>query len=171
MTASDRLDDVPIPAFIRELRAKIGHDELWLTGVTAVVTRGVGDDREVLIVRRSDNRRWTPVTGILEPGEEPAVAAEREVLEEASVVAVVERLAWVHTMLRPVVFANGDRARFLDLTFTCSYVSGEAAPGDDETTDARWVPVAEIERFIIDNEHRARIRAGLEEGPVTRFER
>ncbi|MBA2773338.1 MAG: DNA mismatch repair protein MutT, partial [Nocardioidaceae bacterium] len=39
---------MPIPDFIVRLRQKVGHDLLWLPGVTAVVLRG----EEVLLVRR-----------------------------------------------------------------------------------------------------------------------
>ncbi len=124
---------MPTPEFVLALRAAVGHDLLWMPGVTAVVLR----DEEVLLVRRADDGRWTPVTGIIDPGEEPAVAGAREVLEEASVVAVPERLAWVH-VLPPMVYDNGDRAQYLDHTFRFRYVSGQAAPGDDENTEARW---------------------------------
>ncbi|MGO1582440.1 MAG: NUDIX domain-containing protein, partial [Actinomycetaceae bacterium] len=68
------------PDFIVELRRHVGHSLLWLTGATAVVVRGA--DPEVLLVRRADDGRWTPVTGIVDPGEEVADAAVREVLEE-----------------------------------------------------------------------------------------
>ena len=37
--------------------------------------------------------------------------------------------------------ANGDRASYLDLTFACTYVSGEAHVADDESSDVRWFPV------------------------------
>jgi NADH pyrophosphatase NudC (nudix superfamily) len=39
------------------------------------------------------------------------------------------------------VHANGDRASYLDLTFACTYVSGEAHVADDESVDVRWFPV------------------------------
>jgi len=123
-----------IPDFVVDLRAAIGHAPLWLSGVTAVVVR---DEHEVLLVRRADTGAWTPVTGIIDPGEEPAVAGAREVLEEADVVAVPERLAWVH-VLPPMTYANGDQAQYLDLAFRFRYVSGEPAPADGENTDARW---------------------------------
>ena len=126
---------MPIPEFIVEIRKMIGHHEMWLPGITAVVTRG--DD--ILLVQRSDNSEWTPITGIPEPGEEPGLAAAREALEETGVVVSVDRLA--STSAHPgIVHANGDRASYLDLTFVCSYVSGEAHVADDESMDVRWFP-------------------------------
>lgn len=126
-----------IPDFILALRAAVGHGPLWLSGVTAVVLR---DDSQVLLVRRADTGAWTPVTGIIDPGEEPAVAGAREVLEESDVVAVPERLAWVH-VLPPMTYDNGDRAQYLDLVFRFRYVSGTPAPADGENTDAAWFPL------------------------------
>ena len=127
---------MPIPDFIVRLRKQIGHDLLWLPGVTAVVLRG----SEVLLVRRSDNGAWSPVTGIIDPGEHPAVAAPREVMEEALVSCEVEALVWVN-VTDPVVHANGDHAQYLDHTFRCRYLGGEAAVGDDESTAVGWFEV------------------------------
>ena len=126
----------PIPDFVVAIREKIGHDPLWLPGVTAVVRRG----DQVLLVERADNGRWTPITGIPEPGEEPAVAAAREALEETGVRIRVDRLAstGVHG---EIVHANGDRATYLDLTFACTWLEGEAHVADDESSDVRWWPV------------------------------
>jgi ADP-ribose pyrophosphatase YjhB (NUDIX family) len=126
----------PVPDFVLEIRDKIGTHPLWLSGVTAVITRG----EEILLVRRSDNGQWTPVTGILDPEEEPAVGAAREALEETGVTIRVDRLASTSVMPQ-VVHANGDRAAYLDLTFACSWVSGEAHVADDESVDVRWWPL------------------------------
>lgn len=135
---------MPIPPFVALLRRKIGHDLLWMPGITAVVLRdrppGTGSHsrtQEVLLIKRSDTGTWTPVTGITDPGEQPHHTAEREVLEEASVVARVERLVWVSSG-PPMVHQNGDRAQYLDHTFRCRWVSGQPTPGDDEATEAGW---------------------------------
>jgi 8-oxo-dGTP pyrophosphatase MutT (NUDIX family) len=158
---------VPTPDFVLDLRARIGHDLLWLPGVSAVVVRPGADGREeVLLVRRADNGAWTPVTGIIDPGEEPAGAGAREVLEEAEVVAVAERLTWVHT-LPAMRYANGDRSQYLDLTFRFRWVSGEPGPGDGENTDARWFPADAMP--AMSDEMVARVASALApEGP-TRF--
>ena len=129
---------MPIPEFIVELRRHIGHAPLWLGGITAVVIR----DQQVLLIQRSDNQAWTPVTGIVEPGENPADCAVREVLEESGIHAVARRLAWVH-VTRPIVHVNGDQAQYLDHVFRMDWVGGEPFPADDESLQARWFDLAD----------------------------
>jgi ADP-ribose pyrophosphatase YjhB (NUDIX family) len=153
---------VPIPEFVVALREKIGHDLMWTPGVTAVVRR----DDQLLMVQRSDNLAWTPVTGVLDPGEEPAVGALREVLEESGVTARVDRLAAVSGD-NWVTHVNGDRAVYLDLTFACTWVSGEPYAADDESVDARWWPIdalPEMRPAML-----ARVEAGLSDEITTRF--
>jgi len=145
---------MPTPDFVLALREKIGTAPLWLSGVTAVVTRG--DD--VLMVKRSDTGSWTPVTGIIDPGEQPAVAAAREVLEEADVVARPIRLAMVD-VTESVTYANGDVSQYLDLTFLFEYVSGEPFPADGENTEARWFARSELPEMARDMA--ARVDAAL----------
>ncbi|GEL48670.1 putative MutT/NUDIX-family protein [Cellulomonas hominis] len=158
---------MPTPDFVLDLREKIGHDLLWLSGVSAVVLRpGPDGTEEVLLVRRADNGAWTPVTGIIDPGEEPAVAGAREVLEETEVVAVAERLAWVHS-LPPMTYANGDRSQYLDLTFRFRWVSGEPGPGDGENSEARWFGVDALPEMSA--EMHARIAHALAGEEATRF--
>ena len=130
---------MPIPDFVVRPRQKIGHDALWLPGVTAVVLRG--DD--VLLVKRSDNGQWSPITGIVDPGEHPRVSAVREVLEETGVAAAVESLVWVN-VTDPVIHANGDHAQYLDHTFKCRYVGGEAHVSEDESEAVGWFPVTNL---------------------------
>ena len=153
---------MPIPDFVRELRRHVGTAELWLPAVTAVVLRG----EEILLVRRSDNGEWSPVTGIVDPGEDPGVAARREVLEETGVEATVVRLAWVQA-LPPTTHVNGDRATYLDHTFACRYVDGDAHVGDDESTEVGWFRVdslPQMRQSFLD-----RVACVLEDDPVTRF--
>ncbi len=153
----------PIPEFILEMREMIGQHPLWLPGVTAVITRG---DGHVLLVKRSDNGAWTPVTGIVDPGEEPGVTAAREALEEAGVVVSVDRLA-ATTVLPEITYDNGDRAAYLDLTFACTWVSGEAYVADDESTDVRWWPVDDLPPMTA--EMMSRLDAGLSDEREARF--
>lgn len=147
---------MPIPDFIVELRRHIGHAPLPLVGVTAVVIR----DGEILLGHRSDDGRLTPVTGIVDPGEEPAHAAAREALEEAGVIIGVDRLAGVAQVPR-VTYANGDQSDYLDLTFRCSWLSGVPQPVDGEMTDVGWYALEVAS--TLDDEMRRRIAAALPE--------
>jgi len=136
---------MPIPPYVAHLRTMVGQQLLWMPGVTAVVLRPAGDGvgEQVLLIRRTDNGQWTPVTGIIDPGEQPHATAEREALEEASVVVEVERLVWVSAG-DPVTHANGDLAQYLDHTFRCRWVSGDPEPGDDEASEAGWFGIGEL---------------------------
>lgn len=158
---------MPIPDFIVSLRQKVGTELLWVPGVTAVVLRHAEDGmREVLLVQRADNGAWTPVTGIIDPGEQPAVAGAREVLEEADVVAVAEALVRVQA-LEPMVYDNGDQAQYLDLTFRFRYISGEPFPADGENTAAAWFPLDELPPMSDDM--LARLHAATDGGPSAEF--
>lgn len=129
---------MPIPPYVAGLRTQVGHELLWLPGVTVVVR---DDDGRLLLAQRSDTHRWALVSGIVDPGEEPAVAAAREVAEETCVDAVVQALAAVSTTPE-VRYPNGDRSVYLDLLFTARPASLEAvaaaAVGDDENLAVGW---------------------------------
>ncbi|MFF2063155.1 NUDIX domain-containing protein [Streptomyces sp. NPDC058200] len=124
------------PDFIRTIRASAGHQLLLLPGVTAVV---FDDDGRVLLVRRADNGAWTLVGGIPEPGEQPAVAAVREVYEETAVRCTPERVVVVQA-LDPVQYPNQDRCQYMDITFLCRATGGEARVNDDESIEVGWFP-------------------------------
>ena len=157
---------MPIPDFVAELRRHVGTAELWLPGVTAVVLRGEPGDQSVLVLRRADTGAWALVTGIVDPGEDPGVAARREVLEETGVQVSVDRLAWVHAM-PTTTHANGDVATYLDHTFACSYVSGEAHVADDESLEVCWRPLSDLPP--LSQSFHDRIACVLAGDPVTRF--
>lgn len=151
-----------IPDFVAALRTRIGTEPLWLSGVTAVVLKG----DQLLLVQRADNGAWTPVTGIVDPGEQPADAAVREVAEEAGVRAVPERLAQVD-VTDLVVYDNGDRSQYIDLVFRMRWVEGDPYPADGENTRAGWFPLDALP--AMSQEMTGRIAAGLSERTEARF--
>ena len=141
---------MPTPDFVLALRERVGTHPLWLTGVTAVVRNSRG---EVLLARRVDNGQWALVSGILEPGEQPAEGLRREIEEETGVVARIDELTGVWT-LPAQQYPNGDRAQYLDLCFTATYVSGEAQVNDDESLDVRWFALDDLPEMM----ERSRVR-------------
>ncbi|MFD3444299.1 NUDIX domain-containing protein [Microbacteriaceae bacterium 4G12] len=155
---------MPIPPFIVALREHIGHAPLWLLGTTAVILNE--DAERVLLARRADTGHWSPISGIVEPGENPGSTARREALEEASVHVEVERLVEV-TVTDQYEYPNGDRAQYLNHTFRCRYLSGEPRVGDDENLEVAWFDVHDLP--VMSEEGRARIRVALLNEPETRF--
>jgi len=149
-----------IPDFVVALRKRIGHAPLWLSGATAVIF-----DRDlILLIRRAEDGEWSPVTGVVDPGEEPADTAVRESMEEAGVVIEVERLASIG-VTEPVTYPNGDVSQYIDHTFRCRYVSGEPRFDGEETTDVGWFALDEMPEML--PLFTDRIRAALaESGPA-----
>lgn len=164
---------MPTPDYIRTLRENIGHQLLYLPGVTAVVLRKTDDDGEplthpeVLLVRRADSGEWSVTSGIMEPGEEPAVTAAREVLEETGVVARAVRVVGVsdHGHVR---YPNGDECWFADTAFEMEYISGKAVIGDEESTQVGWFRADALPEPFVER-HRERIAWALETEAPTRF--
>ncbi|MEV6927320.1 NUDIX domain-containing protein [Dactylosporangium sp. NPDC051485] len=130
-----------IPEFVARLRQSIGPDELlWLPGVNAVVFDDAG---RVLLQQKSADREWSILSGILDPGENPADGLCREIWEETGVVATVDRL--VSITVSPVrAHRNGDRAQYLELTFRCTAVDGVARVNDDESDAVAWFAVDDL---------------------------
>ncbi|WKD60721.1 dihydroneopterin triphosphate pyrophosphatase [Corynebacterium ciconiae DSM 44920] len=140
---------MPTPDFIVSLREKIGHEPLLLPGVTAIVLRDSTTGSflnapEVLLVRRADSGAWTPVTGIVDPGEEPTTTAEREVKEETCLDARVVALLGCGAV-GPVTYPNGDVTSYIDTAYRLELV-GEADPavGDEESVDVGWFSIAQL---------------------------
>lgn len=148
------------PEFIRELRATAGHQLLFLPGVSAVVFDDAG---RVLLGRRADTGKWSVIGGIPEPGEQPAAAAVREVYEETAVECVPERVVLVQA-LKPVEYPNSDRCQYMDITFRCRAVGGEACVNDDESLDVAWFSVdalPDLHEFAL-----SRIKQALTDEPT-----
>jgi 8-oxo-dGTP pyrophosphatase MutT (NUDIX family) len=123
-----------IPEYVVALRAKIGHDPLPLPGVIAVV---LDDHDRVLLVRRSDTGDWALTTGCLDPGEQPAAGAIREVHEETGIDVTVERLLSAEALDLSVA-PNGDQIYWLAIGLLCRAVTADAHVNDDESIDVGW---------------------------------
>jgi 8-oxo-dGTP diphosphatase len=124
---------MPISPYLAEVRALVGHRMLMIPSVTAVV---VGEAGELLLGRRADTGRWALPAGIVDPGEQPADAIVREVLEECAVEIRVDRLAG--TALHPKTYPNGDQCQFFNIWFLCTATGGEARVNDEESLEVGW---------------------------------
>ena len=153
---------MPTPNYILELRAAYGPGRLLLPGVSAVLVRddlGAPGRKHLLLTRRSDNGLWSLPAGIVEPGEQPAATIVREVFEETRVVARAVRLALLSTDPE-LSYPNGDVCQFVSMAFHCSYLSGEAAVGDEESSAVGWFDTEDLPGDLSPEQLR-RIACGL----------
>ncbi|KFI65575.1 NUDIX hydrolase [Bifidobacterium cuniculi] len=141
---------MPTPEFILELRDKVGHAPLWLMGVSGCIVR---DDGMLLLEQRADNGKWALVSGIVEPGEDPADTLVREAMEETGLAIEVTDLVAVKSDHELMTYPNGDRTWYMDHLFLAQLADGaddEPRVADDESTSVGWfapgdlpVPVTE----------------------------
>ena len=131
------------PEFIVRLREKIGHDLLWLIGVSAYIEDDAG---RILLGQRADTGKWALISGINEPDEEPADTVVREALEEAGVAVEPIALASVSADERSFTYGNGDQVQYLDLLFTCRVREGSGSPRvcDDESLAVGWFDLDDL---------------------------
>lgn len=97
-------------------------------------------DGRLLLIRRGhapDAGLWSLPGGRVEPGEEAAVAAAREVHEETGLVVAVGPL------LGRTELAGPNGSTYLVDDFSCTPVAGELAAGSD-ASDVRWVTIDEM---------------------------
>jgi 8-oxo-dGTP pyrophosphatase MutT (NUDIX family) len=143
---------MPISPYVQSLRASLGPRPLLLPGVTAVVFDDAG---RVLLGERADNGQWALIAGVMDPGEQPAETIVREVYEETAVHVVPERITSVLTQ-PTTVYPNGDRCDYVDITFRCRAIGGEARVNDDESLAVGWFalddlpPITELVRHRIE---------------------
>jgi 8-oxo-dGTP diphosphatase len=101
----------------------------------------IGDDRRVLITqRRADQSlplQWEFPGGKVEPGEAPAAALARELMEELGITAEVGRI-W------DVLFHAYPTFDLVMLVYACRLAAGSAPPRAVEVADLAWVATSEL---------------------------
>jgi 8-oxo-dGTP diphosphatase len=115
------------------------------------------DDRDrILLVHHKKVGRWLYPGGHLEPNEDPAQAAQREVLEETGIhTEVISGDLFTHpavtTHVPPYAIIEMDVAdplvgphRHIDLIYVLRATSGSLTAQLAEVARVQWVPVAEL---------------------------
>jgi lipoyl(octanoyl) transferase len=105
----------------------------------------IAPDGRVLILRRGPDRGgfWQPVTGRLEPGEEPGAAAARELREETGFDLPVWPLGYVHAFaLSPDVNRVRDGALVIveETAFAAAVPRADAPRLSEEHAEFAWLP-------------------------------
>jgi 8-oxo-dGTP pyrophosphatase MutT (NUDIX family) len=123
--------------YVRELRGLIGTRLLLLPAVAALIR---DEDGRILLQRRAEDGRWNLPAGAVDPGESPAKAVVREVLEETGLRVRPVRVAGVFGGgdAYRVRYPNGDEVEFTVTVFECAPIGGTLDPDNDETAELGW---------------------------------
>jgi 8-oxo-dGTP pyrophosphatase MutT (NUDIX family) len=133
---------MPMPDWLRSVRARIGNDLIVLPSAAAMA---LDDRRRVLLVRDRDAGHWTTPGGAVDPDESPADAAVREAYEETGY--EVEPLRVLGVYGGPghrLTYANGDVVSYVAIAFEVRIVGGALRADGDEISEARWFTEAEL---------------------------
>jgi 8-oxo-dGTP diphosphatase len=114
------------------------------------------DEDRVLLIHHNKTGLWLYPGGHIDPDEDPAQAALREVVEETGVEAtVIGEPAFTHPAVQShaapwtviemdVTDSKVGAHRHVDLVYVCRATGGNLAAQLTEVSDARWIPVAEL---------------------------
>ena len=148
--------------YIFDLREKLGHDTLILTGSAVIV---VNDRDEILLGKRTDNGYWDFPAGSMELGESFEECARRETLEETGLV-----LGELHYLMdisgkdTYYVYPNGDQIYFAGIYYICFDFTGEMKVQEEEVSEQAFFPLDNLPENIPPRKEKvfAKIREYLE---------
>ena len=137
------LPPMAMSPYLRELRQHVGSMRLLLPSVSAHVFDA---DGRMLLVRQRELDVWSTPGGMIEPDERPADAVVREVWEETGLRVEPVRVAGVYGGPEfVVVYANGDETQYVIIAFECAVTGGELRHDTDETVEARFWSLNEMD--------------------------
>ena len=105
----------------------------------------IRDHQGRFLVHQRPDGSWSLPAGAVEPGETPAQAIAREVLEETGLIVRAERVAGiVGGAPCRVRYRNGDEVEFVVTVFDCAVIGGEPLQTGEETQALDYVSAADL---------------------------
>jgi 8-oxo-dGTP pyrophosphatase MutT (NUDIX family) len=130
--------------------------------VVAVTVFVLDDQDRVLLIRRTDNGLWAIPGGAQDVGEYIAETAVRETREEAGIDVEVTGVVGIYSNPHHVMaYSDGEVRQQFSICFRAIYLRGAPTPSD-ESSEVRWVKLAELDTLPIHPSMRLRIRHGYE---------
>ncbi len=108
-----------------ELRERFAAEVGTITPKVGADAAVIDEDDRILLVRRTDDRRWGLIAGWVEPNEHPAATVVREAAEEVGLDIEVIRLAGIGH--RPAGAEAGPHST-VSVVYLCRVAGGHTAP-------------------------------------------
>jgi 8-oxo-dGTP diphosphatase len=119
-----------------------------LVGVGALVFRGSGAARRILLVERGGQPLkgyWSLPGGLVETGEKIADAVRREILEETGLIVKPTRLFGIYERIMPDAKGRIEY-HYVLLDYLCTVKSGAMQAADDASS-VRWVRQSDLDTY------------------------
>jgi 8-oxo-dGTP pyrophosphatase MutT (NUDIX family) len=129
-------------SYLGGLRATVGDDRVLISNGARCVLRD--EAGRILLIRRSDNRRWAMPAGTMELGDTLGQTAIREVYEETGLTAHAVTPFALYTSLDLTPNMFGQTYQHITMACRVDGWSGELVRETDETIDAAWYPADEL---------------------------
>lgn len=123
-----------MPNYIRWIRSRIGHENIFLNFSGACI---VNEKGQVLLQKRGDFNAWGFPGGALELGESAEEALIREVREETGLTVRVEKFIGAYTKYF-ARYPNGDESQTILFAFLCTPVGGKLFADGKETKELAY---------------------------------
>ena len=119
----------------------------------------VNDAGEILLICRSDNGNWALPGGGVEFGESLAQAGVRETREESGIDCEITGVSGIYTDPGHVILytSDGEVRQEFSIVLIARATGGQPKPST-ETSQVRWVPLAEIGDYQMDRSMRLRVQ-------------
>lgn len=133
-----------ISPYVKNIRKKIGSDMLQI----ATADWHIIDGNNILLQQRSPEKIWGMVGGLIEPGEEVANAAKRELKEETGLTALEYELFGIYSgPYKQHTYPNGDKISPVSIVFITTKVQGKLE-ADDEGEDLQWFSIEKLPKNL-----------------------
>ncbi len=134
---------MPMSAYLRDLRAKVGNELLLLPAVAVFV---VDENASALLLcRNAGQTHWEAIGGMVEPHEHPLTAAQRELHEEAGLLVEAKDLLLLGVVGGPqylVTYPNGHQVSYVTSVYRVVRNDAQPVADGDEITAVGWHPLS-----------------------------
>lgn len=120
-------------SYIGQIQVKYGPDMLIEPGVRIIVRDYAG---RILLIKRTDKKRWEIPTGVVEPDESVIEAARREVFDITGLsVGSLKPFAYYSDPIYQLESSDGDKVQQYTMAFLTEDYSGELLKTTDRISE------------------------------------
>ena len=128
--------------YILDLRKLVGHYPLLQCAGSVIIENEQG---EILLGKRTDNRKWGYAGGSIELGETVEDCAKRELTEETGLTADELEFFMINSGEEThYIYPNGDEVYNVEVVYICRRYHGTITPQKEELSELRFFSIDDL---------------------------